>query len=76
MTTAHQLVLELTVVLTFACTVWSLLALRQEHELRTNAEAHLDDLLNDYEDNADNVLSQLREIQPETFRAAYDWESE
>jgi len=76
MTTAHQLVLELTVVLAFATTVWAMLALRQENRLRCDAEAHLDDLLNDYEDNADNVLSQLRQIQPETFRAAYDWESE
>ena len=57
MTTVHQIVLELTVVLAFACTVWSLLALRQEHQIRINAEQHLAELLNDYEDHADNVLS-------------------
>ena len=76
MTTAHQLILELTVVFSFAITLWAMLALRQENRLRVDAEAHLDDLLNDYEDHADNVLSQLRQIQPDTFRAAYDWESE
>lgn len=76
MTTAHQIILELTVVLAFAITLWSMLALRQEHELRCDAEQHLDDLLNDYEDHADNVLSQLRDIQPETFRAVYNWEND
>ena len=76
MTTAHQLILELTVVTAFAVTVWALFALRQENRLRCDAEAHLDDLLNDYEDNADSVLSQLRDIQHATFLSAYDWENE
>jgi hypothetical protein len=76
MTTAHQLALELTVVLSFAITLWAMLALRQEHRLRCDAEAHLDDLLNDYEDHADNVLSQLRDMQPEPFKAAYNWEND
>jgi hypothetical protein len=76
MTTAHQLILELTVVTAFAVTLWALFALRQENRLRCDAEAHLDDLLNDYEENADSVLSQLRDIQHATFRSVYDWENE
>ena len=74
MTSTHQLVLQLTVVLAFATTLWAMLALRQESRLRREAELHISYLLDRFGDHTDNVLTPLRDTQPECACEVYDWE--